>query len=46
MIESGKNELTPGKYIQSEDELLRHRQLLESNKKILFALLNRLAGQG
>jgi len=46
MIESGRNELTPGKYIQSEDELLRHRHLLESNKKILFALLNRLAGQG
>jgi len=45
MIESGRNELTSGKYIQSEDELLRHRQLLESNKKIMFALLNRLVGQ-
>jgi GMP synthase-like glutamine amidotransferase len=45
MIESGRNELTPGKYVQSEDELLRHRQLLESNKEIMFALLNRLARQ-
>jgi GMP synthase-like glutamine amidotransferase len=44
MIKSGRKELTPGKYIQSEDELLRYRQLLESNKKIMFTLLNRLAG--
>jgi GMP synthase-like glutamine amidotransferase len=43
MIERGRNELTTGKYIQTEDELLKNKQLIESNRKILFTLLNNLA---
>ena len=42
MIETGRKELKKGKYIQPEKELL-NSQLLDSNKKILFEVLNRLA---
>jgi len=45
MIEGGRKELTPGKYIQSEEEILKYMRLVDSNKKILFILLTRLAGQ-
>jgi GMP synthase-like glutamine amidotransferase len=43
MIETGRNELTTGKYVQTERELLNNKQLMESNRKILFALLTKLA---
>ncbi len=43
MIEGGRKELTTGKYIQSEEEILKNIQLIDSNKKILFILLTRLA---
>jgi GMP synthase-like glutamine amidotransferase len=45
MIEHGRDDLDPGKYVQSEEELTADKQLFESNRKILFKLLNRLADQ-
>ena len=42
MIEFGRNELIPGKYVQTEKEILAGQHLIESNKKILFTLLDRL----
>jgi GMP synthase-like glutamine amidotransferase len=42
MIEYGRQELKPARFIQTEKELL-NTQLIESNKKILFKLLDRLA---
>jgi GMP synthase-like glutamine amidotransferase len=45
MIEHGRDDLTPGKYVQPEEELTADKQLFESNRKILFTLLNRLADQ-
>jgi GMP synthase-like glutamine amidotransferase len=45
MIERGRKELTIGKYVQTEKELLKNKQLIESNRKILFILLTRLAEQ-
>jgi GMP synthase-like glutamine amidotransferase len=45
MIEGGREELLPGKYVQTEEELLKNKQLIESNRKVLFTLLNRLAEQ-
>jgi GMP synthase (glutamine-hydrolysing) len=45
MIETGRMELTSGRYIQTEKELLDNIQFIESNRKILFTLLSRLAGQ-
>lgn len=43
MIEHGRDDLNPGKYVQPEEELTADKQLFESNRKILFALLNGLA---
>jgi GMP synthase (glutamine-hydrolysing) len=42
MIKSWGGELKKGKYVQTPKELLNN-QLLDSNKKILFEVLNRLA---
>jgi len=43
MIENGRKELTAGKYVQTEKELLKNKQLIESNRKVLLKLLDRLA---
>ena len=43
MIDNGRNELTSGRYIQTEKEILSSSQKLESNRKILYMLLERLA---
>jgi hypothetical protein len=43
MIDNGRSELTSGKYIQTEEEILSGSQKLESNRKTLFLLLDRLA---
>ena len=43
MIDFGRDQLKSGKYVQSEQELLKHDQLIETNRKILFNLLTRLA---
>jgi GMP synthase (glutamine-hydrolysing) len=45
LIENCRNELTAGKYIQTEKEILTNKQLIESNKKVLFKILERLAEQ-
>ena len=45
MIENCRNELTTGKYIQTEIEILANKQLIDSSRKILFTLLDRLAAQ-
>jgi GMP synthase - Glutamine amidotransferase domain len=45
MIEGGREELLPGKYVQAEEDLLKNRQLIELNRKVLFTLLNRLSEQ-
>ena len=45
MIYFGRKELKSGKYVQTEQELLEYDQLIESNREILFTLLNRLAEQ-
>jgi GMP synthase-like glutamine amidotransferase len=45
MTERGRHELTAGKYIQTEIELLKNKKLIESNKEILFTILNRLTEQ-
>jgi GMP synthase-like glutamine amidotransferase len=43
MIDHGREELKPAKYIQSEKELTENKLLFESNRVILFTLLTRLA---
>jgi GMP synthase-like glutamine amidotransferase len=45
MIENGRKELIQGKYIQTEEEIINNPLLIESNRKALFLLLNRLAEQ-
>jgi len=43
MVHFGKHEIIPGTYIQSENELLANRKILNRNKKLLFALLDGFA---
>ncbi len=43
MIERGRRELTTGKYVQTEMEILNNNQLVELCRNILFTLLCRLA---
>jgi GMP synthase-like glutamine amidotransferase len=45
MIEGGRQELSSGKYVQTEKEVLKNKQFIESNRKVLFTLLSRLAEQ-
>ena len=45
MIDHGRDELSKGKYVQTEKEIIANKQLIESNKKVLFKLLERLAEQ-
>jgi GMP synthase-like glutamine amidotransferase len=45
MIEHGREELKTGQYIQTEQELTSDKQLFESNRRMLFTLLTRLADQ-
>jgi GMP synthase-like glutamine amidotransferase len=45
MIEKGRGDLTGGRFIQTEEELKGNKDLIVSNKEILFSLLNRLAEQ-
>ena len=46
MIENGRAELKPGKYIQTEKEITDNTMLLESSRKALFLILDRLAKLG
>lgn len=43
MVESGAEELVAGKYVQTGEEILKNIDLVDSNKKFLFTLLDRLA---
>jgi GMP synthase-like glutamine amidotransferase len=43
MIDAGREELKSGLYVQTEQELLRHGQLIETNREILFTLLTKMS---
>ena len=43
MIENGNEELVPGSFIQTSETILNNRNLVESNKRVLFNLLDGLA---
>lgn len=43
MMDNCRNDLTPGKYVQTEKQILSESQLIKSNRKILFTILDRLA---
>lgn len=43
MVESGADALIAGKYVQTGEEILNNIDLVDSNKEILFNLLNRLS---
>jgi GMP synthase-like glutamine amidotransferase len=45
MIDRGRSDLTSGNYVQTEEELNGNKNLLVSNKEILFTLLNKLTEQ-
>jgi GMP synthase (glutamine-hydrolysing) len=45
MVESGSDELIAGSYVQTGEEILKNIDLVDSNRKILFTILNRLANQ-
>jgi GMP synthase-like glutamine amidotransferase len=42
MIKNGRADLTKGKYVQSEDEILSYKEMFDSNKNVLFNILDRL----
>ena len=43
MVESGADELVAGRYVQTGEDILKNIDLVDSNKEILFNLLNRLS---
>ncbi len=43
MVESGGDELVSARYVQTAEEILKNAELADTNKNILFLLLNRLA---
>lgn len=43
MVITGGNELVKARYVQTGEEILKNIDLVESNTKILFSILNRLA---
>ena len=45
MLENGASELVSAKYIQTENEILQRQNLLATNKKMLFTILDNLAEQ-
>lgn len=45
MVEKGRGELKPGKYIQTEQEITASTKLLESSREAMFLILDRLAEQ-
>ena len=42
MVENGKAELSPSKYIQNEEEILAHQHLIAQNNELMFKILDRL----
>jgi GMP synthase-like glutamine amidotransferase len=45
MIKHGRNDLTIGKFVQTEEQLLENESLVEDNGKLLSSLLTKLAEQ-
>lgn len=45
MLEMGKTELIKKTYMQTGDEILNNRKFIESNKQLLFLILDRLSAQ-
>lgn len=43
MLENGASELVSAKYIQTKNEILKRQQLIATNKKMLFTILDNLA---
>jgi len=43
MVENCRSEIVPGKYIQTEEEILRVREAVTENNRIMFELLDRLS---
>jgi GMP synthase-like glutamine amidotransferase len=43
MIETGRSELSEGKYVQSEAIILSQKEFMVNNKKLLFIILDRMA---
>jgi len=44
MIENGRGDLVSGKFVQSESEILAQTLWIESNNRIMFQILDKLAG--
>ena len=42
MVKHGKEELTVGRYIQSEEEIMTHQHLMVRNNELMFKILDRL----
>jgi GMP synthase-like glutamine amidotransferase len=45
MIDNCRSDITPGKYVQTEEEITSPKGLFQSNREVLFTLLNRLAAE-
>ena len=45
MIDAGREELKKGRFVQTETEILSNKRLIETNRKFLFELLDKLAEQ-
>lgn len=43
MIDAGREELKSGKYVQTEQELIKYKKFIEPGRHILFTILDRLA---
>jgi GMP synthase-like glutamine amidotransferase len=43
MLEYCRNDLTPGKYVQTEEDIINNIEFAEANRKVLFTFLDRLA---
>ena len=44
MLDIGKADLAPGKYVQNADHILKNDERFISNRKILFEILDRISG--
>jgi GMP synthase-like glutamine amidotransferase len=44
MVENGRGDLVSGKFVQSEGEILAQTEWIESNNRIMFQILDKLAG--
>jgi GMP synthase-like glutamine amidotransferase len=42
MLENGRDDLTPGKYVQTAADILSKKEMFESNKYIMYTILDRM----